>query len=432
MIACALLSACFSKPGFHTPPDDGSGSATLHGVTVVGNGVTDDMTVSTDDLQLHFPMLAINLPDGLKIGGVEVLAEQTACQSENKIGLALYPVYSITSGGTTWPTANGDTHDSAIVRTASGPAFAQASITWGGVFHCGANAQTVSGTSVFSVFPDGRVVRDDSFMAPTTTQIGTQACGCSGSTGNYFLTSFVTLLNARFSHLGYNASTNNLPMPTETPLAPLHDADSVENPNPRWACMENRDAAGAQQRRFGIVWPATVTPTADDGGTRIKLEIDSAPTPMTTLIYDWTNNGSSIRTGSRGVSVAWFVDAGPGATCAASTMTELFNGYATARKLDVDGGAGVVKVPLDVRTGIYVVSGAPAASYAIRVEDATTGVPAGFAISLTLPTDAAPVVRMEGALLVDGVDYLTQHAGNAHTLWFPNALPQAQVLVISQ
>ncbi len=433
-IACAsLLSACFSKPGFHGGPGDGGGSDTggpglLHGVRVLGNGVTDDMTVSTDDLELHFPMAPISLPDSLKIGGTEVLGDQTGCNPEAKIGLAFYPVYTMTSGTTAWPTETGDQHDSSIAGSATGPAFARTRVSWLGTFHCGVTTQMMSGASTFTVFPDGRVVRHDQFDTPTTTTIGAASCGCGGGVGNYFLTSYLTLLNDRFTHLGFNASTNNLPMPTETTLASLHDADSVENPNPRWACLENRDAAA--QRRFGIAWPASVMPTVDDGGTRIKLEIDTPPMPTTTLLYDWSNDDPSVAAGVRQVSTAWFVDAGANATCNATEMTDLFNGYAFARRLDVDQGGTGVLVPLDVSTGIYAVGGAAVPSYSIKVETALTGVPPGFAISLSFPSDAAPGVALNGVPLVDGVDYLVQHEAAVHTLWFAAGLAQGQTLTV--
>ncbi len=429
--ALLVLPACFGKPSFQGALDD-AGSGMLAGVSVAGNGQSDDMTVTTADLLLRFPRSPINLPDQLQIGGVEVLDEQDGCGYENKIGLAVYPVYAMTTGTQTWPTATGDTHTSSLAQLATGPAFAQARVSWSGTFHCASTPSTVSGSSTFTIFPDGRIIRDDQITSPTSVALASVNCGCGSASGSYFLTSYLSLLTQRFSHLTYDAIPTGTPAPVEAAFAALVDGNSVDAPNPRWACLENRNASA--QRRIGVAWGGNVPATTGDGGTRIKLDIVGQPTPSATLIYDWANDATTLGTTARDVQVAWFVAAGAGASCDAVTMGDLFGAFATPRRLAVDKGVGAVMVPLDVHTGIYTVGGAAAASYSIQVETALSGVPGGMAISLPFPTATALVVTRDGTRLVENNDYLIQHAGSpvVFSLWFPNGLAQQQTLVITQ
>ncbi len=436
-IAVLVLSVagCFSKPGFQGAADaargDGNGSGgSLVGVTVVGDGMNEDLTVTAPDLVLNFPGTGIHLPDQLKIGGVNVLGEQDGCGYENRTGIALYPIYSV-SVGQTWPIEAGDSVTSTIERLASGPAFAQVNVSWSGLFHCTASTRTAAGNSTFTIFPDGRIIRDDHIEPPTSTMVGGSACGCSTATSNYFLTSYVTLDNLHFTHLAYDATPSTTPMVTDVALSTLMDNNGVESPNPRWACLENRNASA--QRRMGVAWPV-VSPSANNDGTRIKLEIDSPTPDQTTLLYDWVNDSANVPTTRRDLQVAWFADTGANATCTASTMGALFDGFARPRRLEVDRGAGAAPVSLDPHTGIYTVGGPPAQSYTARVEDGVTGVPAGFAISLPFATDVTPVVTRGGTPLVVNEDFLVQTAGSpvVHTLWFPTALAPQTTLVIAQ
>ena len=427
MLALAV-AGCLSKPPFQGPlnddaPRDGNGSGTLTGVSVLGNGLADPIAVTGTEFELHFPQMGlsrITLPDRLTVGGVDVLGQLGGCSSEDAVGLAIYPVLSLSAH-------ESPTNASSTPRViAMGPAFAQVSVTWDAPFACPTTVLSATGTSTFTAFPDGRIVRDDR-ITPTTTMLagGGAACGCGTASADYFVTSFLTLQDQYFNHMAWeDGLIHELVIPVPMPN------DWIDQPNPGWVCLDGPEPSSGH-RRVGITWPGPL-PTSDTGGTRIK------PNPAsTTLIYDWLYAAPTVPTGERATQSAWFVGTGADATCDELTMAPMASAFARPRQLSalVDGAS--MMIALDQPTGIYVIDPiTPAGNYSISVEVAVTGVPAGYAVSIVLASASPPRVTLGAVELVVERDYLWQQAsrmsgGFVHTLWIAQPLAQGVQLAIS-
>ena len=365
------------------------------------------------------------MPDQLQVGGTEILGESMQCGHENKIGVGVYPSYTATSGPT-WPTAYAPTSTPSV--TAKGPAFVQVAIAWNGKFDCTgtAPAPTASGTSTFTLFPDGRLVRHDTLATGALLPANT-SCGCLPPTSDYFATSFLAVQGAPFTTLLYSAGTATSPL-----TLPASDT-WIDDPNPRWACLATPNA-----RRLAVAWPGTVTSVlgaSNDGGTRVAL--DGAGT-LITFLFDWIYDHTTVPDMQLETYSAWFFAADVRAHCDATAMATLFSDYTDPRRLSIAADGRNAFADLDPTTGLYrIVPAEPAtaATYTVIVESGNAGVSGGFALSLPFATGATPVVQLDSMTLVENRDFLVQHdAGTpiVHTLWFKDPLPQGHVLTLHQ
>ena len=130
----------------------------------------------------------IPMPDSLKVAGHETLELRTdGCNMESRIGIALYPAGSAISG-----TLN-DTFTlnsaSAEVVLAAG-AVAKVHVDYSFDYEC-PDPETLSGESIFTFFPSGRVVREDINVKPSNDRLDAAGnmCGCEFA-GEFFFTSF--------------------------------------------------------------------------------------------------------------------------------------------------------------------------------------------------------------------------------------------------
>lgn len=417
------IAGCYSKPTFQGDGDggdDGGGSGTLAGVSVVGNGLSDPITVRGPEFELGFPDTSlVHLPDRLMVGDVNVLGRIADCPNEDAVGFAVYPALSVSAnegpmGITSTPTV-----------LAMGPAFGQVRVSFAASFVC-SGPQTITGSATFTAFPDGRIVRSDR-ITPSTSTLSAGACGCGSATtgGDFFVTSFLTLQDQFFTQVTYDdGAVHQLAMP-------LPPNDWIDTPNLTWACASGPDSRSGQ-RRVGVAWPGTSSTTMDNG-TRIKPN-----PPSTTFLYDWLYGAVTVPSTEREMQTAWFVGTGMDAVCDATAMEPMATGFVRPRALDVlVDGTTPMTATLERRSGIYVVTpGAPASRYEISVVSGLEGVPAGFAISVVLATAARPKAVLGSVALVEGRDFLWQQAANptggvAHTVWLATALDQGTRLTIT-
>lgn len=186
--ALAAAPACLSLPTFRgedlvTYRDDGGGAL-----------------VTGPRFSLHFASgTSFHFPDSLMLDGVELMGRAVAthdpdssCDSESETGIKIAPTPRISPDGDAPVTQN------QLTAVLGGPVVVQLQLDWGTQLGCMPPAAP-SGTSTFTVFPDGRIVRHDRIkdpMRPSTTG----GCVCSGAQdyGTFLVSSFWTFAQDRF------------------------------------------------------------------------------------------------------------------------------------------------------------------------------------------------------------------------------------------
>ena len=207
LLVVLALAGCFGKPGFSQRDAPGQGDdapgdgAMVDGPTVTFSptGTAPGMggTVQGSFFALHFADGAstFHFPDHLLIDGVERLGFDSAadCYAENEAGMALFPAHPIRSGG--MATVDMTT----LLSPLQGPAVVKVSVSWrtaltGMDLTSAPVTRNPFGTSTFTVFPDGRIVRSDSMSDSGSTPITIQSIDClNQTTGSYYPTSYFTL-----------------------------------------------------------------------------------------------------------------------------------------------------------------------------------------------------------------------------------------------
>ena len=173
----ACTSTKPSAAGMVFDPDPANTTATLLDGSLIGFG----------NVFNRYPMV-----DRLRVAGQNLVATaESNCSIEDRVGVAVYPVFNV---GPEAPSGNG-IHGLDIDR--SGPALTVVRTQWSYPLPaaCGTNAIGVGNTS-WAIFPDGKVVRNDTIVpsdnGPLTA--GTNNCNCMGANGvtGFIVTSYTT------------------------------------------------------------------------------------------------------------------------------------------------------------------------------------------------------------------------------------------------
>lgn len=187
-IGLVALAACATVPD---PPaelgDDrvvvsyANGGVQVRGLTEAGATLYEMSFPSTAD--------QIGMPDSFKVGGREVLRlAPDDCNRERRIGVALFPAGVVTSGDIA--SFGGESNVETIVEA---PGLAKVRVTYEIDYLC-PSIQKLSGESVFTFFPTGRIVREDIGIEPSEGAIDPQGasveCGCGFTDIDFFFTSF--------------------------------------------------------------------------------------------------------------------------------------------------------------------------------------------------------------------------------------------------
>jgi hypothetical protein len=161
--ASALAAACLSIPPYQPTvlvsyEQDGSGGM-----------------VKGAKFSLHFAGgSGFHFPDELKIDQSDNLLGSDGdllCYDERGAGLSLYPTARI-SADTTAPVTKNQ-----LAAVWTGPAVVQVRVDWQTQFAC-ERARAPQGSSTFTVFPDGRIVRHDQLGDPNPLLISAGNCKC--------------------------------------------------------------------------------------------------------------------------------------------------------------------------------------------------------------------------------------------------------------
>src|SRR5262249_36026856 len=124
--------------------------------------------VIAPDYKISFSPTGLHMPDHLSVNAppLQLLGAQ-ACNT-NLCGVAVRRAVSAAAGTPGGADPGGVTSD--IMVMASGPAMVKIRVTYGVNYHCTA-PQALSGMTDFTLFPGGRIVREDVAVKPSTSAL---------------------------------------------------------------------------------------------------------------------------------------------------------------------------------------------------------------------------------------------------------------------
>jgi hypothetical protein len=210
-IGACVACACTSVPDFH--PDNGlSWESQGTGGFVRGSMGGPFALHFADGEGFHFP-------DALTIGGMSLNlvghSESTGCGFEDRIGVALFPAHRISAEAES--SVGVLTNDLNV--SLRGPAVVQVRLDWKATLPCGGQqaSLTPSGVSIFTVFPDGHIVRYDEVTESDHPSADPKTCFCNSMNNVFVVTAFwtVPLFNPVMLRDGTNAMVTT--QPTRTP-----------------------------------------------------------------------------------------------------------------------------------------------------------------------------------------------------------------------
>lgn len=390
-----VLAGCFSKPGFSgsgSGSDDASGQCTALPPNptpgLIAVAATREVTWP-QGFRLRFGQSAMSLPmpELLTLGGGDILGSSTECSFEDKLGVAVYPVFMGSAGSI----SSGFSSASFTVRVA-GPAFQQYRVMWSRGTFCGQGQLT--GESVFSLFPDGRIVRNDSISPPTGTTSASNCVNCAGAVGGTFVaTSYLALDLAQFHDLQLTTGTREDPLPG-------NDSTAAEG-----GCAVTVNASG----RIALRWDRY-----EGSGPQFATRVRSIQSKLV-LVADLARGLVLTQTPLR-VRTTMVLDAND-ATC--STLNERTLRVASAMPISF-GGTAVSLDPSEV----YAATAEVAGPFVVRTN---TDVPGGFVISFPSAGHTAIATDRDPSRVIWQFDQATQR----FYVWFHDPLTSATPVTIT-
>jgi len=310
------------------------------------------------------------MPQAIVIDGVNRLAGD-ACPLEAGVGIGVYPAFAAGAPGLSGTETQGGTFD---VQWA-GPVIARIAVGWNFHYDC-SGAQIAQGTSTFTLFPNGRIVRHD-VATPSTTTLTPDATSCGSCTNDtsFYFTSFWT----------FAAGSQNV-APDGTPF--------VDG-------MSQQACAVYPNHTIGVSWPEAL-PT--------RVITGRAVTPF---VFDWANNVAMLAPTEREATTAIVLSEEHAPAKCADVVADLarFQITSGSRQVDPDDN-GIYQDP-DRHTSPFAIS-------------TPRQLPRGFAISLDIG-DHATVTRQPAR---EGAWYGAQPDGARTVLWFRDGLAVNETISI--
>jgi hypothetical protein len=199
MVVVVLATGCLSIPPYQ-PEISVSYTEAGSGGTATG---PDFILQFADGPDFHFP-------NALKIDGIDVMGHEMmpGCSDQDESGAQIAPTLRIS------PHSGAMIEKNQLMPVLRGPAVVQVRFEWATQFACG-SIRTPGGTSTFTVFPDGRIVRHDTIDDPVTSMISSNNCLCDGVSASFNISTYWTLARTpNLSLYAPNASTKvDLPKP---------------------------------------------------------------------------------------------------------------------------------------------------------------------------------------------------------------------------
>jgi hypothetical protein len=352
-----VASACAS------PPANPAGGALL----AVDATTASVSTTSKAPIRytVAFADHGVRMPQSVFIDDVDRVATDR-CPAESGIGIGVAPVLNAVA-----PVHGGIDASGTLKIDLPGPVIARILITWMAPYMCSGAQQEAKGTSTFTFYPNGRIVRDD-VATPSTTALGGPDCGCGGQSA-YSFTSFWTFAAAQVVNPDGTALTSG----------------------PVTSC------AVYSNHMIGVAWPNSSTHVHQTAAT-------------SSFVYDWETDAAPLRPMSRGVTSAIMLSEQTAAASCGDVLSDLDDVPLLVNGVTMATDTSGMYVDLAVHTSPVVLS-VPGA------------LPRGSAISLNVG-DFASVTRSPA---VDGDWYAIQNDGDQSIFWFRDGLAAGETITIT-
>jgi len=389
--AAVFTSGCFDIPPYQPPTsvkyiEDKSG----------GGG-----TAKGPDFSLHFAGDGFHFPDKLTIGSIDdVLGHAPeGCHDESAVGITIAPTLRISADSKATQATN------ALMPVLRGPAAVQVKLDWASQFQCADNSSVLPrGTSTFTVFPDGRIVRDDRLEDPNPQNPPAPVAGVCICDPNETTTSGFTVS----SHWTFaQEHFQNLYSPDPTML-PFKDQQEVISPST--ACI----AGDAFQ--VGFAWPTVGMATIHGAGTLLAFGRYNTINSSVLDTFPWEN------------SLAMFIERG-GKDCTTTLAHASAYNMPLTSALSINGSQ---PISASIHDGIYGGAGDNGPPGVMLMSDRvelTGTVGSSFAVWLQFP-HAVDSLRatLPG---MSGPWYVPQQVGDdSWIVWFRDALSPNQTITI--
>lgn len=338
--------------------------------------VTAGNTVTAAGIALAFADTGVRLPLSLTYTSTEILA-QNGCPEPSLAGVVVAPFQSA-YGGNVVPGAT-----STLDLLLTGPVVARADVRYDLPYDC-AGKQALQGSSTFTVFPNGRIVRTDA-VKPSTTPVAdaascTQTCNAAPEDNATFATFWALAPGGERFTPG-----------TTTPV--------TSTVTTQFSCTRYGDT-----HTVGIGWDTMTMPVARSSEVNGTLVSE----------YPFLDKRASVSPTTETARSTVFVGNGQRDCAELEAQMRmpamlLFNGTAVARDT----------------FDVY----ADTADRGARIEITTPPgeeVPEGFAIRARIDAHHLRVTHSDGRRIDVGV----QAEGDAHFIWIPSALPADGAIIL--
>jgi hypothetical protein len=184
--ALVLAAGCFSVPPYEPQTGLSYTESDAGGAVVAGRGTGVGFSSGGAPAGSGFSLRfadgpGFHFPDALMVDGTDAMGHEqpsVGCFREDEVGVLIAPTSRISAHGGAQVGKN--VLSAAALR---GPAVVQVKLEWGSAFLplC-STTHSPGGTSTFTVFPDGKIVRSDTVADPVTSLINWSTCACAAPT----------------------------------------------------------------------------------------------------------------------------------------------------------------------------------------------------------------------------------------------------------
>lgn len=349
--------------------------------------VTQDngVRVIAPTFELDFAATGLHMPEHLMVNGVDVLGVDDPCQGESRIGILVSPAVQAS--------ASASAGSSEITVLAAGPAMAKVRVTYDIGYKCPSD-ERMTGATVFTILPSGRIVREDLEVKPSTNPLGMVGnCGCQQETN---------VLNFRKLYFSSFWAFDPVGATQIDPSGNAIDKDAADQVYQ--ACTRYNTHA------IGVAW----TPLA---GTSARIHSNQAASH--TLHFPTINDHLMLEPTAQSMTSAIQIAATPLAQASDC-------GKVIALLADVKLTIGAMAPAYTAYDGIYRDSAIH--NEAFDIVAGNEAVPAGFAISVDLGgADHAVITRQDGA---EQPAVAQREAGSRFLIFFKDGLAPGERLTI--
>jgi hypothetical protein len=329
-------------------------------------------TVTGPDFQMTFARAPdLQLPESFLVRGKSVLGTDDNCNFESNIGFAIFPAGYLGAGAEGFDSLFSD------VLVQAGPFIAKLQTSFSADYTCAGATRTATGSSVFTFFPSGRIVREDLDVLPTQDTFGESAgaCGCSPNANGYVFTSY----------WAFDPQSSELQDANNVPITGVM-GDSQQ-------CTVYPDDGLA----LGVAW----------SGARTRL----SPGDASSHVFDFDPGSPDLQNNVASVTSGFFF---------ADTCAEAIAGLADPSLIIDD-----IRFPTSDVDGIYRDFNLHDSEFDIRPENAV--IPAGWAVSIDLDGHA---VITRNPPLGGPAAFVQREQGTRSLIYFPDALAPGESITI--